>query len=385
MKILSICFILSLALILGVCDNTSLPVKSIPAGVYITTTLDNLDIFTALEKIKNFCAGGNSLQNHFHCKGLIVQGERRNPAIGGLKWKYVFSMPLDFVNLTNLPLPNDRSLKLDFHLGTPKSISEKCFSKPIPVGQVYQKLIEVYNQTQNTLQKNWFYMTGFKNLETSPTFSKLWFDKSPYFTRRKPAPDDSNILSLCSGNSGYNCPNTTYCFKDNIETRKMSMYIVTGEAKDYAEQNCSYNTAVMDQYMNNHRYFRGRNSLNLTMSRTIPVMTKITKQPAQSTCPQKYQMQFYVHKEPPPCPTNSNVLLELLTDMEVYVKAFYGYANNAMDFLYQHFSQELTSKQRSYVTDQYYLSVFRGHGPAFGRRIEIWILKNPLACSRQCN
>ena len=62
-------------------------------------------------------------------------------------------------------------------------------------------------------------------------------------------------------------------------------------------------------------------------------------------------------------------------DMQIYVKTFNGNPNTDMSQVKDNFMNELKGKNMTYYPDAHYISQYRGHGPMFGRTMEIWVEK----------
>ncbi|GAB1608969.1 hypothetical protein Ahia01_001182100 [Argonauta hians] len=381
MRVIAVCLVLALSLTLGLCVRSPFP-----GGVYVFTRLETLSPFVAMQKLNAFAAGANSLKQNYVRGPLIVQGERLCPVIGELKWKYVYSQRLYNVSVSSIPVPDDDTVHLDFKLGLSRNMQRRSFLFPVPLAKLLTRVEEFYNETPSA-QKNWFYVSDFSALNTTtPKFGVMLIEQSRY-PRRSCPPDDSNYLKLCSKSSPYQCPPMRDCHQNGIHSRHINITIVTSHPASSVLQNCSFGDVVMDQYIKNHYYFYGQNSRHLKMKRTIPVIYRVSDTPPTTNikCNREYQMQFYVSNPRPPCPNDTSLQLLTTTDLEVYVKVFHGSASSDMSFLRDHFQRELTEAHLSFVPSQYYLSVYRGTGPIFGRRLELWILKNEAHfCTAQC-
>lgn len=348
-------------------------------GVYITAT--STSYMSLFFEFLHYSHRGNDQREVIKLGPLIVQVEK--PCAGSVSpKKLVFSRKLPDAYTDNPPQPLTGNLKIDYQLGS----SEVFYSKNIitffpwlVVREVYKFMKELQCDNKSIIDK-WFYIAYNAAFPTGYGEIRLQL-KTGYtsINRTRCPPDDSNIEQLCKGKSAYSCPNMTFKETNGVAVRNVSMYIVTGVPTPGV--NCSFNSARFIQYMGNHHYFMGRNSQSKKMLRTIPVMTKAIRVSSHTDpCQKKYQMQFYVNtahlnESNLPCPTQPGVLLQKVENMQIYVKTFNGNPNTDMSNAKDMFTRELDRKNLNYINGRHYIAQYRGHGPVYGRTMEIWVEK----------
>lgn len=347
-------------------------------GVYISASDNYMIVFF---EFLRYSRGGNDQYEKIPLGPLIVQVERPCPGSASSK-KLVYSRKLPDTYIDNPPQPLSRRLKIDYQLGR----SEVFYSKNVlilfpwmVVREVYKFMKELQCDNKSVLDK-WFYIVC--NSAFRAGFCEIRLQQKTGYTsinRTRCPPDDSNIEKLCNGKSAYSCPNMTFKETNGVAVRNVSMYIVTGVPTPGV--NCSFNSARFIQYMGNHHYFMGRNTQSKKMLRTIPVMTKAIRVSSHTDpCQKKYQMQFYVNtahlnESNLPCPTQPGVLLQKVENMQIYVKTFNGNPNTDMSQAKDMFTSELDRKNLNYINGRHYIAQYRGHGPVYGRTMEIWVEK----------
>ncbi|XP_066275287.1 heme-binding protein 2-like [Branchiostoma lanceolatum] len=126
-------------------------------------------------------------------------------------------------------------------------------------------------------------------------------------------------------------------------------------------------------------YIRGENEAGVDIDMTQPVLVKI---PEETTwwLWKEYTVSFMLpqeHWSNPPRPSNTDVYVEVMPQMTVYVKSYGGWADGwSTDSHRQEVEQKLTEEGRTFEDNFYFSAAYNGPNVMTNRRNEVWVLRN---------
>ncbi|KAK7084288.1 Heme-binding protein 2 [Halocaridina rubra] len=127
-------------------------------------------------------------------------------------------------------------------------------------------------------------------------------------------------------------------------------------------------------------YISGKNEPNIRIDMTSPVTTYVEPS-AGPTCESTFTMGFLVpeeHQNLPPPPSDKSIFIEERPTLTVYTRRFGGYTSDDIILKEARDLAEEIQKQNepSVNFDQYYIVGYDPPFKLFGRRNEIWFVKN---------
>ncbi|KAL3853409.1 hypothetical protein ACJMK2_016949 [Sinanodonta woodiana] len=144
-------------------------------------------------------------------------------------------------------------------------------------------------------------------------------------------------------------------------------------------QGMDYEKAVTTGFWRLFKYIGGENDQGCKIEMTAPVATKIIPG-AGPNCENTFIVSFYVppeHQMNPPVPTSPDVNLQRFPEMTVFTKSFGGFAKEATWLAEARNLGEILMGKEKFHQDFYFTAGYDSPFKLFGRRNEVWFVKDP--------